>query len=93
MVNDYVPWCNDWMCKQCKTCNTGSNKTCTGCGTPMPAEVWMNLKSPKQERKYCKICGRRKQIKPTEKKKPMKQDFSDHPILKSLVPFEFPRSS
>ena len=67
----YIPWKNDWSCPQCHECNRGKDKKCTSCDTPMPPDIWLNMKHPKEERKYCKKCGKRTTCanRPTEKKK------------------------
>ena len=68
--NEYTPWCNDWMCPECKNCNRGRDNFCTTCGKPIPTEIWLNRKHPKQ-REYCKNCGRKKPVTENPAVKPI----------------------
>ena len=88
-MSPYVPWCNDWQCSKCKTCNIGKNKVCSLCKTPMPANVWINLKSPKQETCKCEIINHGR-----VRKYPNMDEWDEDTkrILSALKPVTFPKS-
>ena len=70
-----TPWKNDWSCPQCYECNSGKDRKCVKCETPIPPDLWLNNHT-QNERKYCRKCGKRKNIdvKSTNKKKPDEKD-------------------